>query len=254
MATYNFYYSPTGGTKKVADLLSEEWGDEIIQVDLMKKAMPESVMSVSSGDLCIFSLPSYGGRIPEGTGERLAALSGNGAYAVMVAVYGNRAIDDTLVEMYDILTEAGYKCIAGIEAVAEHSLMRQYGKGRPDKQDGEELKTFAKEIKDAVVNGKVTACPEIPGNRPYRTFGGVPFKPVATSKCVRCGVCAEECPAGAIPLSDPKKTDNEKCISCMHCVTVCPVNARKLNSLVMFVAGNKMKKVCSGRKNNRLYL
>ena len=254
MATYNFYYSPTGGTKKAADLISGEWGKDVIQVDLMKKTLPESAFSVSGDDVCFFSMPSYGGRIPKGSGEKLAALKGNGAAAVLTAVFGNRAVDDTLVEMYDILTEAGFRCIAGIEAVAEHSLMRQYGKGRPDKEDAEELKKFASKIKEAIAQGKVTDCPELPGNRPYRNFGGVPLKPAADSKCTGCGKCAEECPAGAIPLDDPKKTDKEKCISCMHCVEICPADARKVNSLVKCVAGKKMKKVCSGRKQNKLYL
>ena len=51
-----------------------------------------------------------------------------------------------------------------------------------------------------------------------REYGGVPFKPVANGKCTSCGLCAKECPAGAIPLDNPKMTDKDKCISCMHCV------------------------------------
>ena len=42
---------------------------------------------------------------------------------------------------------------------------------------------------------------------------------------------AEECPAGAIPLNNPKLTDKDKCISCMHCVAVCPKKARITASL-----------------------
>ena len=48
---------------------------------------------------------------------------------------GNRAIDDTLVEMQDILENAGFVCVVGVEAVAEHSLMHQFGTGQPDQQD-----------------------------------------------------------------------------------------------------------------------
>ena len=58
----------------------------------------------------------------------------------------------------------------------------------------------------------------------------------------------------AIPLDNPKMTDKDKCISCMHCVAVCPKKARNYSKLVSFIAGLKMKKVCSGRKENKLYL
>ncbi|MFR0951759.1 MAG: hypothetical protein ACLSGK_02575 [Lachnospiraceae bacterium] len=34
-------------------------------------------------------------------------------------------IDDTLLELQDVLEASGFVCIAGMEAVAEHSLMHQ---------------------------------------------------------------------------------------------------------------------------------
>ena len=96
--------------------------------------------------------------------------------------------------------------------------------------------------------------PEFPGNRPYRQYGGVPFKPTVNKKCTSCGLCAKECPTGAISLDDPKITDNDKCISCMHCVAVCPKKARNYSKFISFIAGRNMKKICSGRKENKLYL
>ena len=83
---------------------------------------------------------------------------------------------------------------------------------------------------------------------------GVPFKPTVNKKCTSCGLCAKECPTGAISLDDPKITDNDKCISCMHCVAVCPKKARNYSKFISFIAGRNMKKICSGRKENKLYL
>jgi len=160
-------------------------------------------------------------------------------------------IDDTLLELQDVLEASGFVCIAGMEAVAEHSLMHRFGTGRPDQQDEKELLEFAAKI---MQNSEAQRTPAFPGNRPYREYGGVPLKPVANGKCTSCGLCAKECPAGAIPLDNPKMTDKDKCISCMHCVAVCPKKARNYSKLVSFIAGLKMKKVCSGRKENKLYL
>ena len=36
MANYNIYFSPTGGTKKVADVLANELFDNYVNVDLCR--------------------------------------------------------------------------------------------------------------------------------------------------------------------------------------------------------------------------
>ena len=40
----------------------------------------------------------------------------------------------------------------------------------------------------------------------------------------------------------------------MHCVAVCPQKARHCNKVMEVIASKKMKKSCSGRKENKLYL
>ena len=202
-------------------------------------------------DLCLVAVPSYGGRIPSVVTDMFRKVKADGTKAILVAVFGNRMIDDTLLELQDVLEASGFVCIAGMEAVAEHSLMHQFGTGRPDQQDEKELLEFAAKI---MQNSEAQRTPAFPGNRPYREYGGVPLKPVANGTCTSCGLCAKECPAGAIPLNNPKLTDKDKCISCMHCVAVCPKKARNCSKFISFIAGKKMKKVCSGRKENKLYL
>ena len=54
---------------------------------------------------------------------------------------------------------------------------------------------------------------------------------VDKNECVGCGVCAEECPVGAISLVEEKaEIDMEKCIRCGSCHEVCPENAVKHDS------------------------
>lgn len=61
------------------------------------------------------------------------------------------------------------------------------------------------------------------------------FHPAADETCVKCGICAGQCPVGEIPLDDPGKTLGDVCINCMRCVQVCPASSRALPA--PFVAG-----------------
>lgn len=253
MSCYEIYFSPTGGTKKVADILAKGIGKNFEVIDMIKYPDRLQQLHLTGQDLCLIAVPSFGGRVPSAAAEALKKAKGSGAGAVLAAVFGNRAIDDTLAELQDILEEAGFTCIAGIEAVAEHSLMRQFGTGRPDPEDERELTDFAVKIRGRMDGADTGGGLKLPGNRPYREYNGVPLKPEANSRCVACGLCAQECPAGAIPRDHPQDTDREKCISCMHCVSLCPQKARSCSKLLTLAAGQKLKKHCAGRKENRLY-
>lgn len=50
-------------------------------------------------------MPLYAGRVPALAVERLKGIKTSGVKCVIVAVYGNRAYEDALVEMQDVATE-----------------------------------------------------------------------------------------------------------------------------------------------------
>lgn len=89
---------------------------------------------------------------PALAGERIAQIHGNQARCVLVCVYGNRAFEDTLIELNDIAKHSGFKVIAAVSAIAEHSIMHQYASGRPDRQDKEELHNISKNILEKLCN------------------------------------------------------------------------------------------------------
>lgn len=91
MKLYNIVFSPTGGTKKVADCLTSALEGEVTTVDLTDSKQDFDTVSLTKEDVAVISVPSYGGRVPAVAAERLSQVHGSGAHAVLVCVYGNRA-------------------------------------------------------------------------------------------------------------------------------------------------------------------
>ncbi len=151
--------------------------------------------------------------------------------------------------MEDVARECGFNVIAGISAVARHSIMPQYATNRPDKLDEEQLSNFV----ECILNRKNHKTSVLPGNRPYKKKmpGGMIPKP--TKDCIQCGICAKECPVSAI-YCENYKADSKTCISCMRCIKKCPKNARKVNQVLVSIGAMVIKKTCEVRKENELFL
>lgn len=255
MKLVQIVFSPTGGTQKVADIIAEEWEGPVTCVDLSDAETDYSGVKLEQGDAALVAVPSYGGRIPELAAQRLMKINGSQAQCIIVCVYGNRAYEDTLVELQDIVESCSFRTVAAISAIAEHSIIHQYAAGRPDKKDMEELHGFAKTIYRKLTADELSSSVlEVPGNRPYKKAGGAGLVPKATKDCVSCGLCAENCPAQAISRDNLKTADPKKCISCMRCAVRCPKSARKANSAMVSVAAMAIKKACSERKSNELFI
>lgn len=255
MKVIQIVFSPTGGTQQVADTITAELENQVNKVDLTNPENDYSTLNFLQDDIAVIAVPSYGGRVPALAAERLAKINGNQAQCVVICVYGNRAYEDTLLELSDIAEQSNFKVIAAISAIAEHSIMHQYATGRPDQKDKDELRNFAGKILKKVKNrNSDTSTFQIPGNRPYKKSGGGGLVPKANDKCVSCGLCAESCPAQAISKENIKNADSKKCISCMRCVVKCPQSARKVNGAMVSVAALTIKKACSERKVNELYI
>lgn len=248
-------FSPTGGTKQVTDIITKAWETLVNEIDLTKAETDYDALSLQKEDTAVIAVPSYGGRVPALAAQRISKICGNQAQCIIVCVYGNRAYEDTLTELKDIAEKSGFRVIAAVAAIAEHSIMHQYAAGRPDTKDTQELQAFAKKILEKInSNAAEASILQIPGNHPYRKAGGAGLVPKAGNKCTACGLCAENCPAQAISRENLKATDSKKCISCMRCVVKCPQSARKVNGAMVSAAALAMKKACSIRKENELYI
>ena len=241
------HFSPTGGTKKIADAIAAGLNTPVVEMDLTRA---DSAVALGENDALMAVLPVFAGRVPQISLERLAALKGNGQKAVAVVVYGNREYDDALLETRDALEASGFRVVAAAAFLAEHSIVRSIAAGRPDAQDEALCRQFAA---DVMAKADDAAPVQVPGNIPYKELKPSAFHPAANESCVRCGACAERCPVGAIPLHDPSQTNHDLCINCMRCVQVCPVSSRALPDAFLTMITQMLNQNASGYKKPAIF-
>ncbi|MDM8300261.1 4Fe-4S binding protein [Collinsella tanakaei] len=190
------------------------------------------VPTFDPNDLAVFAVPSFGGRVPAPALAQFARCEGHDTPTVLIITFGNRAVDDTFLELADTVRERGFIPVALGAICAHHSLMIDVAKGRPDKTDLEAVDNLAHAVLDKLArisDARDAELADIPGNRPYRDFAGSPFRAQADAGvCTGCGSCARQCPAGAIDPANLASTDTDACITCMRCIVGCPAGARSL--------------------------
>ena len=152
---------------------------------------------------------------------------------VVVAVYGNRAYDDCLVEMEDLMTEKGL-CRHRRQQLHRRAFADQRDRHRPpDESDLAKSKAFGKQLAEKLQKG-VSPLPKgtIPGNRPLQASAALPtqWARKMSTAAPTVGLCVRNCPVGAIDAEDPGKVDASKCLRCLACVRLCPIHSKQFTS------------------------
>lgn len=254
--TYNItkvFFSPGGTCARVADLISQNITEDAKPINLLTTPL-ENELQFGADDILVVALPVFMGRIPGKTLSMLNKLKGNGAYAIISVVYGNRAYDDALLELSDILQGNGFTIAGASAIIAAHSMFPRVAKGRPDKSDETKIDEFAKKAFE-IVKRKEQGQISVPGNRPYKQLPNkkLPIVLKTSNKCNDCKACAKICPENAIPIENPRITDATKCNNCTACIYVCPQEARKFSGLGYTIISFIFGRMCSKRREPEFY-
>ena len=133
------YYSATFSTRRIVREIASQFEKPIKEYDITSDVPKNDISLDSDGDLLIVGVPSYAGRVPEMAARSLKRFLGNNTPAIIVCAYGNRAYDDTLIELKDIVEAHGFKLVSAAAVVAQHSIFPKVAEGRPDADDMEML-------------------------------------------------------------------------------------------------------------------
>ena len=233
------YFSPTGGTERIARGVAEELGRRLDlepeYISFTKPEEREGEYRFGPGDLLVMASPVYAGRLPNKImPEYKAKIFGDGAVAVPLCVFGNRSPDEALRELVLLLEGNGFRIAAAAAFAGRHAFSDKVGEGRPDGDDLDEIAAFAARAAEKL-SGDSLPLLEMDRSEigPYYTplkEDGTPAKflkakPLTDwSKCSRCGACARFCPMGSIDRETMEAVG--LCIKCQACVRKCTRHAK----------------------------
>ena len=178
--TTAIYFSPTGNTRRCAEAMAQAIDREPVMTDItVCGALCDAELAAE--DFVILGMPVYAGRIPEIARLRMQGLRGNGTRCILLATYGNRDIDDALLEMADIMHEKGFRVMGAAAVIGRHT----YGEIAVDRPDADDLAACAAFARRTFLLPSDAPEADVPGNRPYREGGkGGRFRPHTDENCL----------------------------------------------------------------------
>jgi len=247
---YIFYCSPAGTTRHLGEVLARSLDRSLERVEVCElgrnRVREEEVLAeiAEAVDRVVVFVgsPVYSSHALPLVMDLIARLPRRPeAYAVPFVTWGGATSGLALAEMGEALIASGYGLVGAAKVAAVHSLMWEaeepLAAGHPDSEDDR----MVRELALAVAANLLRAQPRLLDScvLDYQPAAAaavmarqnldlarqtLPPRKVDEDRCCSCGVCAENCPVGALSL-EPRPVFSASCILCFNCVRTCPEDA-----------------------------
>lgn len=146
--------------------------------------------------------------------------------------------------------------------IGEHSFSTSetpIAENRPDASDLAHAELLGRKIDEKIqfaLSSNHISDINVSGNYPYggiTELWSVDFMAIDQG-CVQCGICAENCPVGAISVEDVRIIDTERCITCCACIKTCSQKARTIKAGLVKDASIRLNKLYKERKEPIFFL
>lgn len=251
-----YYFSATGNTRYVANLLAKELGDEAVSitdssVDTTAVSEQKSKAESKADYYPILCFPVHGWRVPSIVEKFLKAHNLN---TIEGSIYVVLTCGDDCGKTIDYLRKTASETGLSIAGAFSVQMPESYV-GLPfmdvDRGDVEQLKiekarkTTIPHIA-SVIRSKARGVYEVhEGACAYlksKVFGGFFHHVLITDRtfsvnrmaCVGCGMCEKVCQVENIQMGSDKKPiwkHTSRCMTCMACYHICPRHAISFNGM-----------------------
>lgn len=254
------FFSPSGTTEKtVRTIASGIKGLEVEVHNLLPYGSRSKTYNFGHDDIVIMGTMTAG-KLFTLSDELFACLHAEGTPFIGAVTYGNEYYGISLTEMKERAEDRGFNVVAMGAFPVQHSSVPQFGTGRPDDKDKENMRDFGRRAYEKIQNGDYslhnvpgtnwTGIKEVDELIAYReTHRDEQYEfpkewktKVISEACIKCGTCVRNCPTNAIDI-ESKTFDLDKCIACCACINRCPKHAIKsISPQLIEIAGKFMDK------------
>ncbi|WP_421908538.1 EFR1 family ferrodoxin [Methanolacinia petrolearia] len=246
MKILTLYYSATGNTEKIADVITKklrELGADAERKDIIPYNTRQKEIDLSPYDAVIFGFPVYSWRAPREAREWLNTLEGRNMKCSMFFTYGGFIIHPAHYSTQQILEKQGFTVVSSAEFLARHTFNLGGWKAMedwPNRSDCEVAEEYAELTFRRFTGEDEGILQELEKTEHTEEFlDGIEkfrFKILTRlptregAECSMCGICEESCPTGAMD-AETGEADPGKCTACLACVAKRPEDALKINDM-----------------------
>lgn len=228
------YFTGTGNSRYVADMLADLCGDESVSMNDCIKSGAKA--EFNSEKPYVFVCPTYVSAIPRAVEDfiRSAAFSGSEEVYFVMTCAGGMGACPAFAER--LCEEKGFIYRGTAQIVMPQNYLvfftiRQPEEAKKIVADAEpsirELASFIRShlsLPDPGMKKWELVSTEMILDMYYRWF--MPDKKFwVTENCIGCGLCEKKCPLNNISVQDGKPVWKGSCTHCMACISCCPKEA-----------------------------